>query len=51
MLTIVVIHGHHAFLIRVYAEACIRVLVVAVGHELVLHRLMVLLLHFWRRFY
>ena len=47
MLTIVIIHGHHAFLIWVDTEASVRVLVVAVSHELVL-MLMMLLLNFRR---
>ena len=48
MLAVVVIHCHHAFLIWVNTEASVRVLVVAVCHEFVLHRLMMLLLHLRR---
>ena len=52
MLTIVVvvIHGYHTFLIRIDAEACVRILVVAISHELVL-MLMMLLFHLRRRLY
>ena len=53
MLTIVVvvIHGYHTFLIRIDAEACVRILVVAIRHDELVLMLMMLLFHLRRRLY